>query len=261
MGAATASFPRDWLEHKSHPAGQRPRPGRCCWSTATDLLEDPPDRLADLVWLTGALTRVGHRDVAASLTGSETSRDFDCCAACSAPPPRAPDLTSTAAAALNPQLVRRLGPSSCSTSIRTDGHPTLQVGVGLRGVAALEARLPAALAAYVAEHGTSRLGVCGSDPCRCVVRRPHAGRHAQVLLHLLQRPVRRPRLPAPQALLTPPCRTHSQLRHRVEGVDLHLHVETTAADPNSAGSVADGVDSALDDLRVGLATTSGSLPS
>ena len=54
--------------------------------------------------------------------------------------------------------------------------PTLRVGVGLRGVAALEARLPAALAAYVAEHGTSRLGVCGSDPCRCVfVDRTRAG--------------------------------------------------------------------------------------
>ena len=35
-------------------------------------------------------------------------------------------------------------------------------------MAALEARLPAALASYVAEHGTARLGVCGSDPCRCV---------------------------------------------------------------------------------------------
>ena len=45
---------------------------------------------------------------------------------------------------------------------------TLRVGIGLRGVAALEARLPAALATYVVGHGIARLGVCGSDPCRCV---------------------------------------------------------------------------------------------
>ena len=50
------------------------------------------------------------------------------------------------------------------------------VGVGRHGVAALEARLPAAAAAFVAEHGTGRLGVCGSDPCRCVfVDRTRAG--------------------------------------------------------------------------------------
>jgi predicted RNA-binding Zn ribbon-like protein len=48
------------------------------------------------------------------------------------------------------------------------GGTVLRVGIGLSGVAALEARLPAALAAYVAEHGVRRLGVCGSDPCRCV---------------------------------------------------------------------------------------------
>ena len=32
------------------------------------------------------------------------------------------------------------------------------------------------MAAYVVEHGTGRLGVCGSDPCRCVfVDRTRAG--------------------------------------------------------------------------------------
>ena len=59
---------------------------------------------------------------------------------------------------------------------KQDGETTLRVGVGLHGVAALEARLPAALAGFVAEHGTQRLGVCGSDPCRCVfVDRTRAG--------------------------------------------------------------------------------------
>jgi predicted RNA-binding Zn ribbon-like protein len=56
------------------------------------------------------------------------------------------------------------------------GATTLRVGVGRHGVAALEARLPAAVAAYVVEHGSRRLGVCGSDPCRCVfVDRTRAG--------------------------------------------------------------------------------------
>ena len=58
----------------------------------------------------------------------------------------------------------------------TTASPPCRSGVGLHGLAALEARLPAAVAAFVAEHGTKRLGVCGSDPCRCVfVDRTRAG--------------------------------------------------------------------------------------
>jgi predicted RNA-binding Zn ribbon-like protein len=72
-----------------------------------------------------------------------------------------------AVAELNPLLEKSRAVALLVVDL-DDSRPELRVGVGLRGVPALEARLPAALAAYVAEHGTARLGVCGSDPCRCV---------------------------------------------------------------------------------------------
>ncbi len=84
------------------------------------------------------------------------------------------DDDATAAAVLNPLMQRaRAVPL---IDVDQAGGTRLRVGIGLSGVAALEARLPAALAAYVAEHGVRRLGVCGSDPCRCVfVDRTRAG--------------------------------------------------------------------------------------
>ena len=79
-----------------------------------------------------------------------------------------------AAAVLNPLLEK--GKAIPLLARKQDGETTLRVGIGLRGIAALEARLPAAVAGFVAAHGTKRLGVCGSDPCRCVfVDRTRAG--------------------------------------------------------------------------------------
>jgi predicted RNA-binding Zn ribbon-like protein len=136
-----------------------------------DLLEEPADRLTDLGWLARVYARAGHADLAAELT----SRDL----------PRLRRLRDglrvafeagddgAAAAALNPLLAKAKAVPLLVVD-RAETH--LRVGVGLRGVAALEARLPAALAAYVAEHGTRRLGVCGSDPCRCAfIDRTRAG--------------------------------------------------------------------------------------
>jgi len=156
-------FPQDWLADATRPATDVELV--LLLVNSLDLLEDPPDRLADLTWLTGALARAGHRDLAGELARRDlarlrTLRDslrgvFE-----------AEDVRA-AAAQLNP-LLEKAGAVPLLVVDADDTHPALRVGVGLRGVAALEARLPAALASHVAEHGTARLGVCGSDPCRCV---------------------------------------------------------------------------------------------
>jgi predicted RNA-binding Zn ribbon-like protein len=156
-------FPQDWLADAVQPASDVEL--ALLLVNSLDLLDDPPDRLEDLGWLTAAFTRAGHRDLAVELTRRDlprlrTLRDalrrvFE-----------AEDLPG-AVAELNP-LLEKARAFPLLVVDPDDGHPELRVGIGLRGVAALEARLPAALAAYVAEHGTARLGVCASDPCRCV---------------------------------------------------------------------------------------------
>lgn len=171
MEAARAGFPMDWLADTAAPASDVEL--ALLLVNSHDLLEDEPDRLVDLTWLTQAFTAAGQGDRAAELS----TRDL----------PRLRKLRDSlrrvfesedvreVATVLNPLLERaRAIPLLVVDS--GDPRPTLQVGVGLRGAAALEARLPAALAAYVAEHGTARLGVCHSDPCRCVfVDRTRAG--------------------------------------------------------------------------------------
>lgn len=124
-----------------------------------DLLDDPPDRLHDLRWLVEALGAVGHAALATELEDDDLPalrrlRDrlrlvFET------------DDDAEAAGVLNPLLVR------------AGAVPVLVPGTGLvvapdrTGRAALEARLPAALAAYVAERGARRLGTCAGDPCAC----------------------------------------------------------------------------------------------
>ena len=163
MEVEAGGFPQDWLADAAKPASDVEL--ALLLVNSLDLLEDPPERLDDLGWLTGAFTRAGHGDLAGELARRDLPRlralrdslrhVFE------AEDPR------VAVAQLNPLLEKaRAVPLLVVDS--DDDHPELRVGVGLRGVAALEARLPAALASYVVEHGTARLGVCGSDPCRCV---------------------------------------------------------------------------------------------
>lgn len=188
-----ASFPADWI-------------GRGDGAVATDLdlavllvntldlLEDPADRLTDLAWFTDALGQVGHRGLADALSpgdlpGLRELRDvlrsvFE-----------AVDV-EIAITILNRQLVAAnavfLLASEAPQSVRDrpGDRPGDRLGErpgdgrGIRftatpdrqGLSALAARLPAALATYIAEHGLTRLGVCRSDPCRCAfVDRTRAG--------------------------------------------------------------------------------------
>jgi predicted RNA-binding Zn ribbon-like protein len=137
-----------------------------------DLLDDPPDRLHDLRWFSGALRAVGHGTLADALTKSDLRalrllRDrlrevFE-----------AADMTAVAEV-LNPLLPR----SRAVPLLVPDGTggASLAVAPDRTGISALQARLPAALAAFVAASGAQRLGTCAGDPCTCAfVDRTRAG--------------------------------------------------------------------------------------
>ena len=79
------------------------------------------------------------------------------------------------AALLNPQLTKARAVFLLDVSSRPAGSRFV-ARPDLTGYAALAARLPAAVAAHLAEHGVGRLGICSSDPCRCAfVDRTRAG--------------------------------------------------------------------------------------
>jgi predicted RNA-binding Zn ribbon-like protein len=174
MGAAAPSFPLDWLERGDrHTASDLDL--AVLLVNSHDLLEDPADRLSDLTWLTSVLKRVGHSDLAGALTRSDLPRLRSLRSVLRAAF-EAPDLKS-AAAVLNPQLVKARAVYLLDVPSRSRAAGARFVATPDRtGYAALAARLPAALAAHVAEHGVGRLGVCSSDPCRCAfVDRTRAG--------------------------------------------------------------------------------------
>jgi len=170
MDEAPAGFPGGWLADPGGPASDVEL--ALLLVNSHDLLEVPADRLTDLRWLTHVLRRTGHATLADELSPRDLPRlrrlrdslraAFE-----------SPD-DSSAAAVLNPLLEKaRAVPL---LEVDRAGEISLRVAADRHGVAALEARLPAALAAFVAEHGVRRLGVCGSDPCRCVfVDRTRAG--------------------------------------------------------------------------------------
>jgi predicted RNA-binding Zn ribbon-like protein len=161
----TVSFPLDWLERGAvRPVGDLDL--ALLLVNSHDLLEEPADRLRDLTWLSGVLTWSGHPDLAGDLTRADLPRlrklrevlrtAFE-----------AKDVR-TVAEVLNPQLVKARAVFLLDVPRSTSDPARFVVGADRTGYAALAARLPAALAAHVADHGITRLGVCSSDPCRCV---------------------------------------------------------------------------------------------
>ncbi len=172
MSATTSSFPPDWLERgMDHPATDLDL--AVLLVNSHDLLDEPADRLGDLTWLTEALTRVGHRDLAAALTRSDLPR-LRSLRSLLRSAFEARDL-KTAADVLNPQLVKARAVLLLDVTSRPAGARFV-ARPDLTGYAALAARLPSALAGHLAEHGVGRLGICSSDPCRCAfVDRTRAG--------------------------------------------------------------------------------------
>ena len=155
------AFPADWLP----PSLEGPASDLdlvVLLLNSLDLLANPADRLVDLGWYRAALRQAGHGALADELAE-------DCL----------PDLRrlredlrtvfesqdpAVAADLLNERLRRA---DAVPLLVPGDAGLRLAVAPDRTGYAALAARLPAALAAFVAQHGLARLGVCGSDPCRC----------------------------------------------------------------------------------------------
>ena len=196
MEVGTGGFPQDWLADAASPASDVEL--ALLLVNSLDLLEDPPDRLDDLGWLIGAFARAGHEGLAAELARRDLPRlralrdslrrVFE-----------ADDLQA-AATQLNPLLEKANAVPSARRRLRRrpphapgGGRPPR--GRGARGPAAGRPGVVRRRARDRAARGVRQ------RPLPLRVRRPHAGQHAQVLLHLLQRPLRRSRLPSAQALL------------------------------------------------------------
>lgn len=159
-----AWIPAEWLSDPSGPASDLDL--AVLLINSLDLLDDPADRLLDLEWWQDALRQTGHEELAAEQQPSQlpdlrrlrqTLRaTFECADA------------DEAAAVLNPALLR----AGAVVQLHADGLRVTSVRADRR----LDARLLAALARHIAEHGLKRLGVCASDPCRCAyVDRTRAG--------------------------------------------------------------------------------------
>jgi predicted RNA-binding Zn ribbon-like protein len=125
---------------------------------SVDLLEDPPDRMADdLGWWRRALARNGFDELAAA------QRDADL--------PRLQALRDTVRSVFEAEddAVARsvLNAALLEAGAVVQLHPG---GLGVTGLGPggdLPARLLVAVATHVAERGVARLGICASDPCRC----------------------------------------------------------------------------------------------
>jgi predicted RNA-binding Zn ribbon-like protein len=154
-------YMRDWLERPGEPASDLDLV--VLLLNSLDLLEDPPDRLADLSWLGEVLAAVGRADIGGALTPGDLAGLRQLRESLRAVfQARSP---AEAASLLNPMLVHA---SAVPQLVASDDGLRLQVAPQAWGLAALSARLPAALAEYIAHRGTGRLGTCAALPCQCV---------------------------------------------------------------------------------------------
>jgi predicted RNA-binding Zn ribbon-like protein len=153
-------YMRDWLERPGEPASELDLV--VLLLNSLDLLADPPDRLTNLDWLREVLAAVGREDIGGALTAADLAglrqlREslravFQAGSA------------AEAASLLNPMLVHA---SAIPQLVVSDGSLRLQVAPQARGLAALSARLPAALAEHIAHRGLGKLGTCAALPCQC----------------------------------------------------------------------------------------------
>jgi predicted RNA-binding Zn ribbon-like protein len=167
---ARTPFPGDWLP-PAQTAGDLEL--ALLLVNSLDLLESPADRLSDLSWLSAAFGAAGHADLAGQLRPADLPALSSLREALRAA--FVLDDPGQVAAELNPWLVSAPGAELVPVHGSED-RLRLEVAPGLKGYAALAARLPAAVAMHLARYGTRRLGACQSDPCRCVfVDRTRAG--------------------------------------------------------------------------------------
>jgi predicted RNA-binding Zn ribbon-like protein len=160
-GGRLAGYVRDWLERRDGgPASDLDLV--VLLVNSLDLLEDPPDRLTDLGWFRAVTDEVGRADISSELRAGDLTElrqlRESLRAVFQAPSP------DNAASMLNPMLVRA---SAVPQLVVSAGRSRLQVAPSKQGLAALAARLPAALAEHVAHRGIGRLGTCAALPCQC----------------------------------------------------------------------------------------------
>jgi predicted RNA-binding Zn ribbon-like protein len=128
-----------------------------------DALAEPADRLHTIDWYAEVLTATGHPGHAAALRPEHV------------PGLRAlrGQLRSAFTATDGPAAARALNPALLDARAvpvlvpDPGGAPRLAVAPGETGWPALRARLPAALAAHIDQHGLRRLGTCAASPCDC----------------------------------------------------------------------------------------------
>lgn len=128
-------------------------------------LADPPDRLTDVGFYQRGLVRLGAAELAEQLTPQDLQplrvlRDRLRAVFVSRSTEEAKPLLNALLKEANavPQL-----------QLEGGGRLALDWGDGRYGYSALAARLPGALATFIAAHnGVQRLGVCAAAPCECV---------------------------------------------------------------------------------------------
>jgi predicted RNA-binding Zn ribbon-like protein len=157
-------FPSDWLDAAVQGAASD-LDLTVLLINSYDTLADPADRLQDLRWWRAVLADVGHARLAAELDDTDLG------------PLRAlrEQLREVFETRDLPSAIEMLnsllsGADVVLLLVEADddsGTAQLVAGVGRSGLAALQARLPAALAQHVARYGVRRLGTCASDPCHC----------------------------------------------------------------------------------------------
>jgi predicted RNA-binding Zn ribbon-like protein len=127
------------------------------------VLASPPDRLTDIAVFRRILRDRGEHTLASQLLPNDlpalrTLRT-------QVKPVFAAATTGAAVAILDPLLRDATIPARLAPA---DGSARWDWGADQLGITALRSRLLAALATHLTRHGTTRLGICQADPCRCV---------------------------------------------------------------------------------------------
>lgn len=127
------------------------------------ILTDPPDRLTDAAAYQRILRAAGDDDLAGQLSPGDLASLRALRADLG--PVFAATTIEEAVNLLDPLMRGAVVPARLSAGA---GTAVWAWGAGQEGMAALRSRLLAALADHLVRHGTTRLGVCHADPCRCV---------------------------------------------------------------------------------------------
>jgi predicted RNA-binding Zn ribbon-like protein len=158
-------FPVDWLDpHAGDVATDLDL--AVLLVNSFDALANPPDRLHDLDWWSGALVRVGHADLA------DVLRDDDLESLRSLREDLREAFRATtvqqAADALNPLLAAAGAVPLLAVAADRPTGAGLRYESGAAGLAALRVRLPVAVVERIVSRGVRSLGTCAADPCSCV---------------------------------------------------------------------------------------------